>query len=213
MVGEKVLELSAGDSSTVLAEGSRIPSLRGIDVVDLLSGRLLGPLMTTLTSIAEDMRAFTYALNQQGVSTSLSQLLARMTTLAEELPTLLQNVNHMSREMAKLAGDLNEQERLLNSLRGLQHITEQLNQMLPVLVENMPEIAPRLPVLIKNLSEMSSELHKLTPAMAEIAPQIPRASQQAIQAIEEAVVTMKALQKSFVLRGKVKQVREEMQAE
>lgn len=207
VVGEKVIELSIGQTNQdLVSEGGHVPSITGIDVVDLLSGRLLGPLMDTLTAIASDMQLFTHTLNDDDIKTPLTQLV-------NQVQPLISNMNNMSREVAKMTASLNDKQLLVKNMQSLQEITEQLNAVLPELLEHAPEMAERLPVLINNMAEMSSEIHKLTPAMAELAPQIPAATERAIQAVEEAVVTMKALQKSFLLKGKVKDVRKEMQAE
>ncbi len=40
-------------------------------------------------------------------------------------------------------------------------------------------------------------------------PELPRTSKRAIEALDETVVTLKALQKSFLLRGSVQEVRTE----
>lgn len=205
VVGEKVIELSIGkEGQAVIDEGGYVASITGIDVVDLLSGRLLGPLMDTLSAIASDMQIFTNTLNDRDVKTPLTKLI-------NQVEPLISNMNNMSREVAKMTGSLNNQQLLVKNMQALQSVTEQLNTVMPTLLEHAPEMAERMPVLIKNMTEMSSEIHKLTPAMAELAPQVPTATQRAIEAVEEAVVTMKALQKSFLLKGKVKAVRQEMQ--
>jgi len=207
VVGEKVIELSIGEEGQALVEeGGYVASITGIDVVDLLSGRLLGPLMDTLSAIAEDMQMFTNTLNDRDLKTPL-------TKLVNQVEPLISNMNNMSREVAKMTGSLNDKQLLVKNMQALQAVTEQLNAVMPELLEHAPEMAERMPVLINNMVEMSSEIHKLTPAMAELAPQIPAATQRAIDAVEEAVVTMKALQKSFLLKGKVKAVRKEMQLE
>jgi phospholipid/cholesterol/gamma-HCH transport system substrate-binding protein len=45
--------------------------------------------------------------------------------------------------------------------------------------------------------------------MQKLAPEIPRASERALEALDQTVVTLKALQKSFLLRGSVEEVRTE----
>jgi len=50
------------------------------------------------------------------------------------------------------------------------------------------------------------ELNVILPSVAESAPKIPKA-------VEEVVVVLKAMQKSFLLRGSVKEVKEEEQLE
>ena len=62
---------------------------------------------------------------------------------------------------------------------------------------------------LQNLNILTVELQKLTPAINAVAPELPRASQRAIEALDEMVVTLKAMQKSFLLRGNVQEVKEE----
>jgi phospholipid/cholesterol/gamma-HCH transport system substrate-binding protein len=45
--------------------------------------------------------------------------------------------------------------------------------------------------------------------MQELGPEIPRATRRAMEALDETVVTLKALQKSFILKGSAKEVRDE----
>ena len=64
---------------------------------------------------------------------------------------------------------------------------------------------------LQNLNALTVELQKLTPAINAVAPDLPRASQRAVEALDEMVVTLKAMQKSFLLRGNVREVKEEEQ--
>ena len=207
VVGEKVMELAIGEaSSPVIDSGGFVPHLSGIDVVDLLSGRLLGPLMTTLTSIAEDMKVFTQAFNEEDIKAPLSSLLG-------QIEPLISNMNKMSREVAKTAGSLNEKELLLQNMEGLLQVTQDMNKMMPSLVENAPVLAEKIPVLITNMTALSTDIHKLSPVMTEVAPEVPHVMQRTIKAIDEAVLTMKGLQKSFLLRGKMEEVHKEIAEE
>jgi phospholipid/cholesterol/gamma-HCH transport system substrate-binding protein len=49
----------------------------------------------------------------------------------------------------------------------------------------------------------------IEPTVKEIGPDMPRVSRRAIEALDEMVITLKAMQKSFLLSGKVKDVKEE----
>lgn len=62
---------------------------------------------------------------------------------------------------------------------------------------------------LSNLNALTIEFQKLTPAINAVAPELPRASQRAVEALDEMVVTLKAMQKSFLLRGNVKEVKDE----
>lgn len=68
-----------------------------------------------------------------------------------------------------------------------------------------------LPETLANLNALTIELQKLGPAITAVAPELPRASQRAIEVLDEMTITLKAMQKSFLLRGNVKEVREEEQ--
>ena len=63
--------------------------------------------------------------------------------------------------------------------------------------------------LIASLSTLAKEFEKLAPAIQEVAPDLPRTSRRAVEALDEAVVLLKAMQKSIFLRGNVEDVREE----
>ena len=64
-------------------------------------------------------------------------------------------------------------------------------------------------MLVSNLGELTAEFKKLTPAIGVVAPELPRVSKRAIEGLDELVITLKALQKSFLLRGNVEDVKEE----
>jgi phospholipid/cholesterol/gamma-HCH transport system substrate-binding protein len=63
--------------------------------------------------------------------------------------------------------------------------------------------------MVKNMSVLTHEMQKLAPAIAAIAPEFPKTSMRAVEALNETVVLLKALQKSFLLRGNVEAVREQ----
>jgi phospholipid/cholesterol/gamma-HCH transport system substrate-binding protein len=63
--------------------------------------------------------------------------------------------------------------------------------------------------IARNMAILTDELQRTLPAMQKIAPEIPRASERAIEALDETVVTLKALQKTFLLRSNALEVREE----
>ena len=60
--------------------------------------------------------------------------------------------------------------------------------------------------LVGHLNTLTSEL---APAVKAVGPKLPNASLRALEALDEAVVILKAMQKSFLLSGKVQDVREE----
>lgn len=67
----------------------------------------------------------------------------------------------------------------------------------------------RVDKLLTNVIALTEEMQKLTPAINAIAPDLPRTSKRAVEALDETVVLLKAFQKSFFFKGNVRDVREE----
>ena len=63
--------------------------------------------------------------------------------------------------------------------------------------------------IVTNLNRLTGELNKLSPAVEVLAPELPRTSRRAVEALDEMVVLLKAMQKSFLLRGSVREVKED----
>jgi phospholipid/cholesterol/gamma-HCH transport system substrate-binding protein len=99
---------------------------------------------------------------------------------------LLLSFNKMSNEVTKMTGEL--------------------NLFLPQMRAESPEIGKQLSQLVGQLNTLTS---LVTPAFKEVGPELPRASRRAVEALDEMVITLKAMQKSFLLSGKVKDVKEE----
>ncbi|EDY87176.1 ABC-type multidrug transport system substrate-binding protein, putative [gamma proteobacterium HTCC5015] len=202
-VGEKLLEIQAADpANPPLPSGSSLPLLESFDLVDLMSGRTLGPFVASIEALVGDLNNTMLVLQEAGT-------FERVNALLDQSTPVMENVNNMSREMAAMAGTFNEQQRLAKLLREMQASAQEMNQLLPVMRQNMPAIMEPMPELLNNLNAVSQELQQLTPVLAEVGPELPRTSRRAIEAIDEAVILMKALQKSFLLEGKVEDVREE----
>ena len=53
------------------------------------------------------------------------------------------------------------------------------------------------------------EFEKLAPAITAIAPDLPQTSRKAVEALNQTVILLKAMQKTWLLRSQVKEVREE----
>jgi phospholipid/cholesterol/gamma-HCH transport system substrate-binding protein len=63
--------------------------------------------------------------------------------------------------------------------------------------------------LVGNLALLTEEFKVVIPALAEIAPDLPQSSRRALEALDEAVVLIKAMEKSFLVKGNAEEVREE----
>ncbi len=99
----------------------------------------------------------------------------------DRIEPLVNNMNQMSMEVTRLSKQLNKNDNLEVTLAELNKMTKELNQIIPI----------------------------MTPALKEVAPELPYASKRALEALDQAVVLIKAMQKNFFVRGAAEDVREE----
>lgn len=206
VLGDKAIELRAGpDDKPQLEAGAEIPNLESFDIVDLLSGRTLGPFVANIERMVDDLNQFLAGISENEDTATLVELL-------DQVGPLITNVNAMAREMSISAREMNRNQRFVTLVEGMTESTQAMNDILPEIRKSAPEMSKRLPVIMENMEVLTTELRALTPALAEVAPDLPRTSRRAVEAIDEAVILMKALQKSFMLRGNVKEVLKEEDA-
>lgn len=180
IIGEKVLEVSVGsDEEEMLQPGSLIVSKPVVDIMDLVSGKKLAPFLSSLEGILQNLKVLAEAFAAPKRSKA-------MITMFDKMNPLMDGLNKMSDQVAEMS--------------------EHMNKMLPSMVKHGPETALQMTRLVENMNILSEEL---TPAMKEVGPKLPYASIRALEALDEAVVVLKAMQKSFMLSGSVKDVREE----
>jgi phospholipid/cholesterol/gamma-HCH transport system substrate-binding protein len=208
LIGEKVLEVSVGeDTLPIVPDGDFIPGASGIDMVDLLSGRLLGPLMSNLENLVADVQSIVTTIDDADVNQTLRNTL-------DYIEPLVKNMNDMSREVAKTAAVANRNKRFETMLEGMDKTTKAMNELLPVMAKATPEMAQSMkgmPELTRNMLQLTEDLKQLMPMIHNMSDGAPEATEKAIQVMDESILTMKALQKTFLLKGKVKEVIEEEQ--
>lgn len=203
VIGERVIDISAGSQATarVLA-GAKLPSQESLDLMSLLSGRKLGTYLSSMSEMASNL----HLLAKSFLDKDRTQALIGM---FDRIDPLLKNLNTMSVEVIKMSKQMNKDERLGTVMSELAVTTKQLNVMLPEFSDRVPQLAKDMSSLVSNLNVLTQEFKVVIPAIAEIAPDLPRVSKRAVEALDEAVVLMKALEKSFLVKGNVEDVREE----
>jgi phospholipid/cholesterol/gamma-HCH transport system substrate-binding protein len=206
ILSEKVLEITAGrDDQPELPAGSLIPVAAAYDIMDFLSGKKMAAVLTSFDNLADSLRVVGQAFADKKRTQSLIQIFDR-------LNPLVQNLNTMSVEVVKLTSVANKQQRAELIVGNLAKISSELEQMLPAFNREVPDVGVQLGQIVKNLNVLTTEFQKLTPALNAIAPELPRTSRRAVEALDETVVLLKAMQRSFLFRGKVEDVREEEKA-
>lgn len=203
IIGEKVLDITVGsESEPQIPAGGTITSVKSIDVMDLVSGRKLGPFLGTVEALSQNLRVLAEAFADP-------QRMKSFVSIFDRLDPLVTNLNKMAAGVTKVTDAATKKERIEILISNLTLMASEMGKVIPILAKEGPTMAEKLPQLVDNLAQLTEEFKKLTPAITAVAPELPRASQRAIEALDEAVITLKAMQKSFFLRGSVSDVKEE----
>lgn len=203
IIGDRMLEVSVGsESSPVLGANGRLTGKESVDLMALMSGRKMGDYMGSLSEGMQNLRYLAEAFLDKSRTENLVKIF-------DEISPLVANMNTMSLEVIKLARQGTRDERFGNVMKELALTTKEMNQFLPMIREKAPGLAQDTEKLIQNLAILTEQFKLLTPAITEIAPELPKTSRRAIEALDETVILLKAMQKSWFLKGNAKEVREE----
>lgn len=203
VIGERVLDIGVGSKEAiVLAADSVIKSHETIDLMTIMSGKKLGNYLGAISSMAENLKTLAEAFLNKDRTQSFIQMFDR-------IDPLLKNMNTMAVEVIKLSRQANRDENLGVVLSQLALTTKDLNKFLPEFAKQAPHLTKDVTELIQNMAILAKEFKVVLPALAAVAPDLPHTSRRAVEALDEAVVLIKAMQKSFMISGAVKDVREE----
>lgn len=180
IIGDKALDITVGsDEAKKLEPGAMLISAEIFDMMELLSGRKLGPFLGSLEGLMTNMSTLAKAFADPKRTQAFIKMFDRV-------DPLIANMNKMATEVTELTGELNA-------------VIPEMRKVSPQLGRDLAKLVSELNVLTANLS----------PTLKEVGPELPKASKRALEALDETVVTLKAIQRSFILSGKVKDVREE----
>jgi phospholipid/cholesterol/gamma-HCH transport system substrate-binding protein len=203
IIGEKVLDVSVGsDSAQVLADGALLKSEPSVDLMDMMSGRTLGPYLETMSKMVESLKTVAEAI----LDPQRTKVIVK---IFDELHPLVQNMSAMAGGVNGLLKQVNGKKQLTQVVNNLVAITDEVNLALPAIKKDSPQMAADVAKIARNMAVLTDEMQKALPALQELGPELPRVSKRAIEALDETVVTLKALQKSFLLRGSVRDVKTE----
>ena len=199
VIGDKVVEVTLGSkTSPLVADMGEIPSQETTDIMDLLGGGKLGPYLATLDSLLKNIQGLV------GDFAEPQRAKAIITLMDELVPTLA--------DMRELTGQMTRNKAMSKSLAGFTQLSADMNRMLPMLekfVQYLPKLGETTAQTMEQVNKLTTEMNKFIPIFAKIAPTLPEVSLKSVQALREAVVVLRAMQKSFLLKGSVKEVKEE----
>ncbi|WP_413944643.1 MlaD family protein [Bdellovibrio sp. HCB-162] len=200
IIGERVLDLSVGtEQFEVIPAQSAVKSLETVDLMTLMSGKNMNSYLSKLGGILESMQVIMDAFADKSRAESLVRVIDR-------LDPLVKNLNTMSVEVIKLSKQATHDDGVQKLMGNLAITTKEINKILPELNEQNPDLAKDLATMTQNLATVTKALG---PAMQAVEPELPGASVRLVQALNETVVVLKAMQKSFFMRGSVREVKEE----
>lgn len=203
IIGDRILDVSVGsENSTVLAEHANMPSVESMDLMSLMSGKQLGSTLERLGDMVTNIQRLAGAFLSRDRTDS-------MVNIFDKLEPLLVNLDVMSKEVTRLSRQATRDEGLHKLVNQAGVLTRELNLILPEMNRQNPEMAKQLAQLTSNLSVMAENMKAMTQIFKDLGPEVPGTARRAMEALNEATILMKALQKSFLLRGNVRDVREE----
>jgi phospholipid/cholesterol/gamma-HCH transport system substrate-binding protein len=203
VIGERVLDISVGSlEQPPLQALAQLESVESMDLMSLMSGKELGNYLSTMSGMMENLKFLANAFLDKNRTMSFVQMFDR-------IDPLLKNINTMSSEVTKLARQATKDEALGTVLAELSVTTRELNVIAAEIGKQNPAAANQIAQTLTNVAALSEEFKVFIPALREVAPDLPKASRRALEALNEAVILIKAMEKSFFVRSNAKEVREE----
>ncbi|WP_413561425.1 MlaD family protein [Bdellovibrio sp. HCB209] len=200
IIGEKILDVSVGSEKLpVLADNSKIASSETMDIVAMMSSKNIGQTMSRVGGLLENMQMLMEAFADKNRAASFVRVIDRM-------DPLMKNMTVMSQEVIKLSKQATNNDSMQILMANLATTTTEINRILPELNKQNPELAHDLAVMTQNLAIMT---RALGPVVKEVEPELPQASRRLLEVMNETVVTLKAMQKSFFMESNVREVRKE----
>ncbi len=203
VIGDRVLDISVGgESAATLPAGTAMLSEESVDLLTVMGGRDLGNYLKTMGGMMDNLKVLAEAFLDKNRTQAFINAFDR-------IEPLLKNLNVMSMEVIKMSKQATKDENLGVVLKELAVTTRELNHIIPEMNRQAPQMAKDMTKLVGNLALLTEEFKVVIPALAEIAPDLPAASRRALEALDEAVVLIKAMEKSFFVKGNAEEVREE----
>jgi phospholipid/cholesterol/gamma-HCH transport system substrate-binding protein len=200
IIGEKIMDITVGtEASPKLANNSKIQSNEAMDLMTMMSGKNLNATLNKVGGLLENMRMLIDAFADKNRAESLVRVIDRM-------DPLMKNMNAMSLEVIKLTKQATHNDGVEKLVGNLAVTTQEINRILPELNKENPNLARDLAGMTQNLAIMTKALG---PAVKEVEPELPGASRRLVETLNETVVVLKAMQKSFFMKSNVKEVQDE----
>lgn len=209
IIGEKRIELVPNDnSSTPLEAGALLPSRTPTDITDFITGRKLTELMTNIESLIAGLNTMTtevqdiFAKYHGG---DFNKAIGLVEPSLENFIKLSNDLIVISREMRKQPRGIPEfvanGNTMMKSMQDDLFKDHQVREMVENLNKTVTPFANRQALvgnLLTSLDDLAGQLK-----------QNPEYASKIIEAVSELTITLKALQKTWLLEGKTEEVKKQ----
>lgn len=203
IIGEKVLEVDPGEpTAPALNPNQALVAENAPDFLEFLGGNKLGSYMETIDGTMKNVQKLAEAFLSDDRTNDIIELFDKMLPLMDELSV-------MSREMGRLTKNLNREDKFEQTVVQFRQLAQNMNKDLPKIMGDIPELASNVNLLTKNMNTLIGDMQRMIPVIEKLGPDIPGASKTIIETLNETVITLKAMQKTFFLRASVRKVLEE----
>ncbi len=205
IIGERVLDVTPDETGELIADGSEVKFVEHFDILDTFNGKKIGPYMENMQALLENVRFLAEAFADRRRSEDVVEIF-------DNMKPLIINANRATKMLEEMASQMTNKKNLKKLVSNLAVTTTAINTSITELVtftKQLPALGEHSTEVMKNLTVLTLHMNELVPTIQAIAPELPSASKKALRALEEALVVLKAMQKSFVLSGSVAEVREE----
>lgn len=201
IIGDRVLEITVGsETAELLPAYSKIQTEETMDVMSIMSGRKTSQFMSQFAGVIGSLKIILEAFADKERTNSVVRMF-------DNLEPMLVKLNTLSEEVIKLSKQMNKDENLEKVMKQAVLLTSELNKIIPRLNEGNPQMGEDLAKLARSLGRITSEMDQAFTHKSD-GDSVSTAS-RLVEALNEATVLIKAMQKSFFVRGSVREVREE----
>ena len=203
IIGDRVVDVSVGDeNSKILADNGLVKSEETMDLMTIMSGKKIGSYLNKLSQVTDNLYELLTAFADPERTRSLVKIF-------DKIDPMVSNMTEMSSEVTKLSRQVTHDGNVQKVLANTVILTRELNMVLPELNKQNPQLASELAGVVRNLNQMTNDLKVIGPAFASVGSELPGAAKRAVEALNEATILIKAMEKSIFVRGNIKEVREE----
>lgn len=193
--------------NTSLTEGAKVqfvrPFIIGDKIINITQGTLGGQ------SIASG------AVLPLEESPDLLDLISgdKIQPMIAKVDQILTNANEALILGKDIANQVGDKKQLQKTMANVAYASDQLKKVLPYFVNKTPEMTENVTAMVENLTALTKGMKELQPFITEVVKTMPEGSKKAVDALNESVMVLRAMQKSFFLRGSVEEMKEEKKKE